>query len=236
MSSEDGATPDWARLEYLEDGTPFAARYGDVYCSRSGRGQAAEVFVGGNRVAQRCARATSFAILETGLGLGLNLSATLEALASAGRSEPLRLRYATIELHPVHPEELAKVHGDSPFARPFLEAYPALVRDGRATLRIGEWLQVELELVLGDGAAALARLEGPFDALYLDGFAPARNQGMWNAEVYGELARLAPPGATLATYSAASGVREGLAEAGFRVERLAGFARKRHRIVGERQA
>ena len=59
---------------------------------------------------------------------------------------------------------------------------------------------------------------------------------MWNAEVYGELARLAPPGATLATYSAASGVREGLAEAGFRVERLAGFARKRHRIVGERQA
>ena len=73
MSSEDGATPDWARLEFLEDGTPFAARYGDVYCSRSGRGQAAEVFVGGNRVVQRCARATSFAILETGLGLGLNL-------------------------------------------------------------------------------------------------------------------------------------------------------------------
>ncbi|MEE2939279.1 MAG: tRNA (5-methylaminomethyl-2-thiouridine)(34)-methyltransferase MnmD [Planctomycetota bacterium] len=236
MSSEDGPSIDWARLEYLEDGTPFAARYDDVYCSRSGRGQAAEVFVEGNRVVERCAAARSFAILETGLGLGLNLSATLDALGRVGRRGPLRLRYAAIELHPVHPEDLAEVHRGAPSARPFLEAYPALVREGRATLELGEGLRVALELVLGDGAAALTRLQGPFDALYLDGFAPARNQGMWNPEVYGELSRLAAPGATLATYSAASAVREGLTEVGFRVERRAGFARKRHRIVGERDA
>lgn len=236
MPSEDGPCVDWARLEYLEDGTPFAARYGDVYCSRSGRGQAAEVFVGGNRVVERCDAARSFAILETGLGLGLNLAATLDALGGVERSAPLRLRYAAIELHPVHPEDLARVHRDALVARPFLEVYPVLVREGRATLLIGGTLEVELELVLGDGAAALARLEGPFDALYLDGFAPARNQGMWNPEVYGELARLAPPGATLATYSAASAVREGLTEAGFAVSRVAGFAHKRHRIVGQRRA
>lgn len=236
MSSEDRPSVEWARLDYLEDGTPFAPRYGDVYCSRSGRGQAAEVFVEGNRVAERCVAARSFAILETGLGLGLNLSATVDALATVGRSEPLRLRYAAIELHPVHPEDLARIQRDAPFAPSFLEAYPALVRDGRATLKIEENLQVDLELVLGDGAAALARLQGPFDALYLDGFAPARNQGMWNLQVYRELARLSAPGATLATYSAASAVREGLTEVGFRVRRLAGFARKRHRIVGQRQA
>ena len=226
---------DWARLEFLEDGTPFAARYDDVYCSRSGRGQAAEVFVGGNRVVERCVAARRFAILETGLGLGLNLVATLDALGGAGRGAPLRLRYAAIELHPVHPEDLERVHRGISVARPFLDAYSALVRDCRATLPIGEDLEVELELQVGDGAAALARIEGPFDALYLDGFAPARNRGMWNHEVYGELARLARPGATLATYSAASGVREGLAEVGFDVTRVAGFARKRHRIIGERR-
>ena len=62
MSCEDGPPVDWARLEFLEDETPFAARYDDVYCSRSGRGQAAEVFVGGNRVVERCVAARSFAI------------------------------------------------------------------------------------------------------------------------------------------------------------------------------
>ena len=29
MSSEDGSPVDWARLEFLEDGTPFAVRYDD---------------------------------------------------------------------------------------------------------------------------------------------------------------------------------------------------------------
>lgn len=236
MSTDDRLPDGLVRPEFLEDGTPFASRYDDVYCSRSGRGQAAEVFVGGNRVVERCAGAERFAIVETGLGLGLNLGATLEALTAAERSRPLSLRYAAIELHPVHPDDLARVHGKASGAQPFLGAYRDLLQEGKAKLAPGCGLSVELELVLGDGAEALARLDGPFDALYLDGFAPARNKGMWNPAVYRELARLAAPGATLATYSAASAVREGLTEAGFDVTRLTGFARKRHRIEGVRRA
>ena len=50
--------------------------------------------------------------------------------------------------------------------------------------------------------------------------------------MYAELARIARPGARLATYTAARAVREGLARAGFEVERLPGFGLKKHRLVG----
>ena len=47
-----------------------------------------------------------------------------------------------------------------------------------------------------------------------------------------ELARLAVPGATLATYTVAGEVRRGLSDAGFRLEKRCGFGRKREMLVG----
>jgi len=46
------------------------------------------------------------------------------------------------------------------------------------------------------------------------------------------VARHTKPGGTFATYTAAGHVRRSLAEAGFAVERRAGFGRKRHMSVG----
>ncbi len=57
---------------------------------------------------------------------------------------------------------------------------------------------------------------------------------MWSPEVVRELARLAAPGATLATWTVAGGVRAALADAGFRVEKRAGVAAKREMLVGAR--
>jgi tRNA 5-methylaminomethyl-2-thiouridine biosynthesis bifunctional protein len=91
---------------------------------------------------------------------------------------------------------------------------------------------VVLTLILGDAIAMLRQLDAAADAFYLDGFAPARNPEMWTSALFGELARLAAPGATLATYTVAGGVRRGLAEAGFRVEKRPGFAHKREMLVG----
>lgn len=234
MGGDQDPAARFERLTYAADGTPFAARFDDVYCSRSGRGQAAAVFVGGNRVVERCAKEERFAILETGLGLGLNLVATLEALAAAERSRPLELRYAAIELYPVHPEDLARVHGEEPreAAEAFVASYGELVDRGEVEVRVGGNLRVTLELRLADGAAALDTISGVFDALYLDGFAPAKNPGLWSDEVFAALARRSAAGATIATYSAAGRVREGLRAAGFEVDRLEGFGRKRHRLEG----
>ncbi|MEQ9364759.1 MAG: FAD-dependent 5-carboxymethylaminomethyl-2-thiouridine(34) oxidoreductase MnmC, partial [Leptospirales bacterium] len=70
------------------------------------------------------------------------------------------------------------------------------------------------------------------DAWYLDGFAPARNPDMWRPELFQSAARLSAPGATFATYTAAGAVRRNLNAAGFRVEKVPGFGRKREMLRG----
>jgi tRNA 5-methylaminomethyl-2-thiouridine biosynthesis bifunctional protein len=91
-----------------------------------------------------------------------------------------------------------------------------------------------LTLLLGEAAALLPQLDARADALFLDGFAPARNPGIWSPEVVRELSRLAAPGATVATWTVAGGVRAALSGAGFQVEKRAGFGAKREMLSGVR--
>jgi len=86
--------------------------------------------------------------------------------------------------------------------------------------------------LFGDAQALLPELAARADALYLDGFAPAKNPTLWTPAVFTALAKLCAPGATVATWSVASGVREGLATAGFRVDKRPGFGAKRDMLAG----
>lgn len=70
------------------------------------------------------------------------------------------------------------------------------------------------------------------DAWFLDGFAPAKNPDMWSQHLFNAMARLARPGATLATFTSAGFVRRGLQEAGFTMQKTKGFGRKRDMLVG----
>src|SRR5438874_1237400 len=83
-------------------------------------------------------------------------------------------------------------------------------------------------------AGALREVGASADAIYLDGFAPAKNPHMWTHQTMRALSRLAAPGATLATWSVAGSVRETLHETGFAVEKRAGFGGKREMLVGRR--
>jgi tRNA 5-methylaminomethyl-2-thiouridine biosynthesis bifunctional protein len=51
---------------------------------------------------------------------------------------------------------------------------------------------VTLTLLIGDALEQLPQLDAQIDAWFLDGFAPAKNPDMWTAELFAELARLAP--------------------------------------------
>ncbi|MEM6572119.1 MAG: tRNA (5-methylaminomethyl-2-thiouridine)(34)-methyltransferase MnmD [Planctomycetota bacterium] len=223
-------------ITWSEEGVPFAPAFDDVYCSRSGVAQADLVFVEGSDLPARFARGEDVTIVETGLGLGLNLLAAVRAWTRADGGGALR--HASIELHPVPPARLREIHERlgtlDDAAEALLQAYPALLESGAARMSTATG-DVGLQLVLGDGAAALRALHVRADAVFLDGFAPAKNPALWNDEVYAELARLARPDATIASYTAAGAVRAGLDRAGFDVERLPGFARKRHRLAGRRR-
>jgi tRNA 5-methylaminomethyl-2-thiouridine biosynthesis bifunctional protein len=217
-----------ATLELDAEGVPVSRRFGDRYHPRSGAlQQAAHVFLEGNGLPARWRGREQFAILETGFGLGNNFLATLDAWrADPGR--PARLHFVSIEQHPFSRADLARAHATSPLrdlADELVRAWPPLTPDlHRLDFADGK---VELLLAFGDVAAWLPALEARIDAFYLDGFAPDRNPAMWQPRVFKALARLAHPGATAATWSVARGVRDGLAEAGFAVERAPGSGGKR---------
>jgi len=217
-----------AEVDVADPAAPAAPAFGDVYHARSGAfAQAAHVFLAGNGLPGRWRGRDAFTILETGFGLGNNFLATW----AAWRADPqraARLRFVSVELHPLRAADLRRALADSPepaLAQALCEAWPPLTPDfHRLAFDAG---RVELMLLFGDAQARLRDLVASVDAVYLDGFAPARNPGMWTPGVFKSLARLAAPGATAATWSAARAVRDGLAQAGFAWERADGAGGKR---------
>lgn len=219
-------------------GIPYSPRYDDVYHSTAGGlGQARHVFLAGNGLPRAWRGREQFVIVETGFGQGLNFLATWQAW----RSDPdrcARLHFVSIEKHPFTREGLATVHADTgelaPFAAALRQQWPLLLPglhrlsfDGGA---------VVLTLAFGDVATLLPKLKLGADAFYLDGFSPSRNADMWDPAVMKGLARLALPGATLATYTAAGFVRRGLQAAGFEAGKAPGFGGKRDMTVARMPA
>jgi len=218
-----------ARLERRESGVPFNVEFGDVYHSADGGlAQARHVFLGGNSLPARWQGRSSFTIVETGFGIGLNFLAAWAAWrADPGRCA--RLHFVSIERAPFSREDLSAAL--LPFeelgslAAALCRAWPPPIAGFHRFHFEGG--RIALTLILGEVGDCLPQLEARADALFLDGFAPARNPAMWSPEVVRELARIAAPGATLATWTVAGGVRAALADAGFSIEKRAGFGTKR---------
>ncbi len=223
-------TLDW------RDGLPYSSHFGDVYFSAdSGREETRHVFLNGNRLPERFAAlrpGQCFTLGETGFGTGLNfLSAweLFEQTAPAGAT----LDFLSVEKFPLADDDL----------RNALALWPALQPQTGALLRAwrrrvpgwNRWSfgRVRLTLILDDIEAALPEVQPDCVAAWLlDGFSPAKNPEMWSPAVMTELARISRQGATLATYTSAGWVRRNLQQAGFAVERVAGFGHKREMLRG----
>jgi tRNA 5-methylaminomethyl-2-thiouridine biosynthesis bifunctional protein len=221
-----------ARLE-LAGGAPYSRAYGDVYHSADGGpAQSRHVFLGGNGLPGRWRGRDAFTIVETGFGLGLNFLVTCAALL-ADAEAPARLAYVSAEKHPFARDDLAAAltrhPGLAPLAGELAAAWPPLETGVHRVVLAQR--RVALTLLFGDAAELLPGVDVRADAFYLDGFAPAKNPGLWSAGIMHELARLAAPGATLATWTVARAVRERLAQAGFAVEKRPGFGRKREMLA-----
>jgi tRNA 5-methylaminomethyl-2-thiouridine biosynthesis bifunctional protein len=218
-----------AEVDFGDPASPFSPAFGDRYHASYGAfEQAAHVFLAGNGLPARWQGRDAFTILETGFGLGNNFLATW----AAWRADPARsarLRFVSVEKHPLRSGDLARALAGSAepgLAAQLCAAWPPLTPDQH--LLAFEDGRVELLLVLGEAADRLRELVASVDAFYLDGFAPARNPQMWSPEVFKALSRLAAPGASAATWSAARAVRDGLQQAGFAWQADDGIGGKRH--------
>jgi len=223
-----------ARLTLAPDGTPISEVYGDIYYSSAGGlAQARHVFLAGNELPARWQGRARFTILETGFGLGLNFLATWQAWREDPKSCH-ELRFISLEKHPLAMADLASAHA----VWPELEALAADLRRLWPPLVAGvhhlefEGGRLLLTLIFADAAEVVPTLAVAVDAFYLDGFSPARNPELWSAGLCRSLARLALPGATVATWSVAGSVRRALSAAQFSVEKRCGFAHKRQMLVG----
>src|SRR6266850_1162496 len=190
-------------------------------------------FLAGNRLPERWAGRERCVILETGFGFGLNFLATWQAW----RRDPARcgkLHFVSVEKHPFTLADLRTLHSRYPeFEREAAElhaAWPMLVPGAhRLELDAG---RIVLTLFFSD-IKLLRDLRLAADAIYLDGFSPARNPDMWSHALLRAVSRLAAPGATAATWSVAASVRAALESAGFAVEKAAGFSNKKEMLLAK---
>jgi len=199
-----------------------------VYHSAAGGPeQAAHVFLQGNGLPQRWVERERFVILETGFGFGLNFLVTLQAWR---RNPGTKLHYVAVEKHPFTLQDLRMLHERYPQLREeaaqLHAQWPMLVSGGHRA----ELGNVVLTLFFAD-IKVLRELRLAADAIYLDGFSPAKNPDMWSPQVMRNVSRLAAPHATAATWSVATPLRASLERAGFAVEKRPGFGHKKEMLV-----
>lgn len=226
-----------AEVVLSPSGIPFSTAFDDVYhTADGGLGQALHVFLAGNGLPQRWQGRDVFTILETGFGLGLNFLVTWHAW----RNDPLRsqrLHFISVEKFPFLSEDLLRLHAAWPqfsgLSIDLVRQWPPLA-EGRHDLYFDEG-RVQLTLLFGDALELFPKLEAQTDAIYLDGFAPSKNPDMWSLPIFEQLYRLAAPECTLATWSVAGMVRNGLKQVGFAVNKTQGFGGKRQMLTGCRE-
>jgi len=221
-------------LTWDEADAPRSRLYDDVYFSRAdGLAEARAVFLAGCDLPGAWRGRARFSVAELGFGTGLNIAALLE-LWRAARPAGGHLSIFSLEAHPLSAGEARRALAAWPqiadIAEVLTSRWPGRAR-GFHRVDLPEF-HATLDVAVMDAAAAVAAWSGLADAWFLDGFAPARNPGMWSARVLGLVAARSAPDARLATYTVAGQVRRDLAAAGFSVERRPGFGGKRQRLEG----
>ncbi|MBQ77517.1 MAG: hypothetical protein CL692_02930 [Cellvibrionales bacterium] len=74
------------------------------------------------------------------------------------------------------------------------------------------------------------------DAWFLDGYAPTKSPDLWQNSIYALMAKHSAANTTVATFTVARTVRDGLSKHGFAVKKIPGFGRKREMLTGTFEA
>lgn len=236
-----------ASLEWDEAGQPQSSVFGDVYFSRAnGLLETRHVFLHHNQLAERFSTLRDgeiFAIGETGFGSGLNFLAACELFLKVAPKN-CRLHFVSVEKFPLTPQDLARALALWPelsaLSQELIINYPSIASNGFYRLNLLNH-RVHLTLLIDDAAQGFEQLlvsDHPnfidqgckIDAWFLDGFAPSKNPEMWSDRLFDAIAYLSREGTTAATFSAAGIVKKGLIRAGFTIEKVPGFGKKREMV------
>jgi tRNA 5-methylaminomethyl-2-thiouridine biosynthesis bifunctional protein len=236
-----------ANVEWDTEGQPISTAFGDVYFSKAnGLEETRHVFLHHNQLAERFATLENtqhFTIAETGFGSGLNFLAAGDLWIKTA-PESAQLHFVSVEKFPLHKSDLDRALALWPelkyLADQLIETYHVFVGTGFHRLKFFGG-RISLTLIIDDAATGFTKLLASthplyknsgikVDAWFLDGFAPSKNPQMWSDNLFECIRCLSKAGTTAATFSAAAIVKTGLTSAGFSIQKVAGFGRKREMV------
>jgi len=214
-----------AQINWSNDDLPISAQFDDPYYSKiNGLEETRHVFLAGNDLPNRFI--DGFSIAELGFGTGLNFLTTLQLWRQTGLAG--QFHFTSFEAFPMATSEMARALARFPQLEKLTDELMDHWRGPDTAMHLDG---ATLTVIGGDARQAVPLWDGCADAWFLDGFSPAKNPELWEADLLHAVAARTRKGGTAATYSAAGHVRRSLQCAGFQVERVPGFGHKRHMTI-----
>lgn len=227
---------DWQYVDGIE--IPVSKQFGDIYFSReNGLLETQHVFIEGNDLAERLSQLQDyeyFCVGETGFGTGLNILALWQLWQSIRPNNHSHLHVMTVEKFPLLKQDLIRALAAwpelAPLTQQLIQKY-SLPISGCHRLSFPEQ-RFSIDLWLGNAHEIFSAIPKTkaINAWFLDGFAPARNPELWNADLLKEIVRLSEPKTTFASFSVAGSLRRGLEQLGIHVSRVKGFGHKKEML------
>ncbi len=166
-------------------------------------------------------------ILEIGFGTGLNALVTLDAFLKQDKIK--RVHYTSLEKYPVK-TSLTKSLNYGQLLSPSLEQEFLKMHQSNWE----EDIKISPSFLLQKKEFDLLEqtLEGEYDLIYYDAFAPSKQATMWEDDILQKVINTMTPNAIFTTYCAKGSVRRALQSFGLEMQRIPGPPGKREMLFG----
>jgi len=224
-----------------EAGFPYSNEYQDRFFQDDAVAEIKNIFIEPNRLLERIKNSSQIHVGELGFGFGLNFFVTAKFWHENNKNSGIQnLEYVAIDKALPTKAQLLKIINAFPeleeICNIFLGSYDIAHNDIQRIYFPS--LKIRLTLIQNDIESGLKNLLGfknnQIDAWYLDGFDPSKNESMWSNSVFQYIAFLSSKSATFGTFTSAGFVKRGLKKFGFEVDKVKGFGKKRHKLIGKK--